>query len=201
MDGTDPTPPKGNQPWAWAAAVAGALIILVVGAIIGMTTSGGGSTSASGNATGTGALETTGPSIPPTVTVPEATGTGLTETTGAGGAPGTGTGSATETTGTTTGSAVAGFMTWPANKDGYTVVLDSVAQGKGQDAAVAKARKAKAAGLPQVGILLSSNYSTLKPGFWVVFSGVYDSLPQAASAVSQAAAAGFTGAYPRNIAS
>jgi hypothetical protein len=204
-------PPRDEQPWAWAAAVAAALVILAVGAIVGMTTSGGGSSAAAGStataATAAGASE---PGIPPTVTVPEATGTGGTgpgtETALPGGAT---TGAATPTLptvpattapGATTGPAFPGFESWPEGKDGYTVVLASVAQSKGEAAVLAKAQKAKNAGLPQVGVLSSSEYSTLKAGFWVVFSGVYDSLGQAAAGVADARAAGFPDAYPRNVA-
>ena len=46
------------------------------------------------------------------------------------------------------------------------------------------ARSASRAGLPQVGVLDSSRYSSLHPGYSVVFSGIYDSRDQADRAQS-----------------
>jgi hypothetical protein len=205
VDGSGGTPRKSDQPWVWAAAVAAALVILAAGAIIGMTTSSGGDEPSA--APGTGAVETAPTGVPPTVTVPQATGPatepGATQPGGAGTTtvPGATTSpGATTAPGATTTSPFAGFEPWPPDKDGYTVVLSSVAQSKGQEKAVKQAQKAKNAGLPQVGVLSSSAYSTLNPGFWVVFSGIYDSLTQASTAVGDARAAGFPDAYPRNVA-
>ena len=62
-----------------------------------------------------------------------------------------------------------------------------------------RARSASRAGLPQVGVLGSSLYSSLHPGYFVVFSGIYASKPRADAAVQAAAAKGFTSAYSRQI--
>jgi hypothetical protein len=69
----------------------------------------------------------------------------------------------------------------------------------GQGAAASYARKAAKAGLPKAGYLDSSDFSSLHPGYWVVFSGVFNSLSAARSNASSAAGKGFQGAYPRQI--
>ena len=53
-------------------------------------------------------------------------------------------------------------------------------------AALARARAARKKGLPQVGVLDSSRYASLHPGYWVVFSGVYTSEAEATSALEDA---------------
>ena len=75
---------------------------------------------------------------------------------------------------------------WPPATDGWTVVLASYPQTGGRKAADARARQARARGLPQVGVLDSSSYASLHPGFWVVFSGVYGSEAEATSALEPA---------------
>jgi hypothetical protein len=88
---------------------------------------------------------------------------------------------------------------WPA-QSGYTVVLTSIpARGTGRNEARDKARAALDAGLPQVGILVSDNFASLHPGYYVVFSGVYDSLEDAITAARRASR-GFPSAYARQIA-
>ena len=90
-------------------------------------------------------------------------------------------------------------MTWPAGKSGYTTVLQSIPLNEGQHAAASFAKKAANAGLPQVGYLDSSDFSSLHPGYWVVFSGIYNSINAARSNASTASTKGFGGAYPRQI--
>jgi hypothetical protein len=95
-----------------------------------------------------------------------------------------------------------GLAQWPAGKNGYTVVIESLpAGGGGTAAAVRKARQATAAGLPQVGVLDSGRFSSLHPGYAVVFSGVYSSIGQAQAAANAAASKGFHSAYARQITS
>ena len=55
-------------------------------------------------------------------------------------------------------------------------------------------------GLHQVGILDSSRYASLQPGYLVVFTGIYGSRSDADAAVGTARQAGFGGAYSRQIA-
>jgi cell division septation protein DedD len=88
---------------------------------------------------------------------------------------------------------------WPT-QSGYTVVLASIpARGTGRNEARSKAQAALEAGLPQVGILVSDNFASLHPGYYVVFSGVYDSLEDAITA-SRRAGRRFPAAYARQIA-
>jgi hypothetical protein len=65
--------------------------------------------------------------------------------------------------------------------------------------ALERARSASQAGLPQVGVIDSSRYSSLHPGYYVVFSGIYPSRGSANSAQSAANSKGFGAAYVRQI--
>jgi hypothetical protein len=91
------------------------------------------------------------------------------------------------------------MIEWPRNRSAWTLVLASLPSSSGRKAAVAKARQALDADLAQVGVLDSARYSSLHPGYYVVFSGVYDSLGDAQGAVSEAADAGYENAYARRI--
>ncbi len=75
---------------------------------------------------------------------------------------------------------------WPAGDDGWTVVLASLPQTEGRRAATKRAVDARRAGLTAVGILDSSQYASLHPGYWVVFTGVYGSEAEATSALQPA---------------
>jgi hypothetical protein len=194
--------------WIWVVV---ALAIVVAGAIVGLvaaadeddqavvgTTSGETevTTTVAGPDLGdTGALSgfETVTVPPPSTFAPE---TGVIVTVPSGTTPGT-----TVTPTTTATQPSSGLTQWPAGTDGYTVILASVPTGQGRSAADAQATKAQAAGLPQVGILDSSSYSSLRPGFWVVFSGVYSSEAQARGATPAARSKGFPDAYPREVAS
>jgi hypothetical protein len=88
---------------------------------------------------------------------------------------------------------------WPAGQNGYTIVLLSLPARGGRAAATARAKEASRAGLADVGVLDSADFSSLHPGYYVVFAGVFESLAEAEAAVSQARSAGFSGAYPRQI--
>ena len=79
------------------------------------------------------------------------------------------------------------------------VVPALVALAVGANAARAKAFSALRKGLRQVGVLVSSSYPSLQPGYYVVFSGVYASLAEAQSSLDRAKAV-FPGAYARPIA-
>lgn len=101
---------------------------------------------------------------------------------------------------TTTGPRPGALTAWPAAQNGFTVVLESVpAGGSGRALAVARARSASTSGLPSVGVLNSSRFSSLHPGYYVVFSGVYASDAEAERARAAAAAKGFQAAYVRQI--
>jgi len=70
---------------------------------------------------------------------------------------------------------------WPSDRSGWTIVLVSVPKVEGRDAAVARAADARRKGLKGVGVLDSSKFASLHPGYWMVFSGSYPSEPEAAS--------------------
>ncbi len=87
---------------------------------------------------------------------------------------------------------------WPRGRSGYTVVLASVPRSEGKEAALLRAREARARGLPRVGVLVSERFSSLQPGYRVVFSGVYATAGEAASAAFHASSR-YPGAYPRLV--
>lgn len=93
-----------------------------------------------------------------------------------------------------------GQFTWPANEDGWTIVLVSYPKRSGAASARQTAAQAAKSGLPQVGVLDSSSFASLQPGYLVVFTGIYGSKTDADDAVSTAHQAGFAGAYSRQIA-
>ncbi len=90
---------------------------------------------------------------------------------------------------------------WPQGRSGWTLVLVSLPTSAGRPAAVAKAREALRAGIPEVGVLDSAKYSSLHPGYYVVFSGIYGSIGEAQDAVSKAASSGYENAYARRVTS
>jgi hypothetical protein len=91
------------------------------------------------------------------------------------------------------------LVAWPPAKRGWTIVLDSIPTVNGRAGAVAEARQALNLGLKQVGVLDSSRFSSLHPGYFVVFSGIYDSQAEAQSHIVDAHRHGFRGPYPRPI--
>jgi hypothetical protein len=112
----------------------------------------------------------------------------------------TATGTPARTAPTRPARAKGGLTPWPAGRSGYTVVLESVPSGGGGAAAAQrKARQALAGGLANVGVLDSGQYSSLHPGYAVVFSGIYATLAQAQTAAAAAQAKGFPSAYARQI--
>lgn len=190
--------------WLWIALGALLLVALAAGAIVALAAT-------DDDKEGTGGISsldsTTGvvPTIPTTIsidtfttpstitlpTVPSTTSTSFT-TTGTTTSPTTTTGSTTTGTGT--------IISWPSGKNGYTVVLRSTPTSQGRGPAESAARQAINAGLPQVGILNSSDHSSLNPGYYVTFTGVYDTQAQAASALPNARSKGFPTAYVRRVA-
>jgi hypothetical protein len=89
---------------------------------------------------------------------------------------------------------------WPPGASGWTVVLSSLPASRGARAARALAARAAASGLPQVGVLESSRYASLLPGYFVVFSGVYGASSDAETALQSVLARGYGGAYPSRVA-
>jgi hypothetical protein len=111
-------------------------------------------------------------------------------------APGTG----TSPTGTTpTPPSPNALAAWPAGKSGYTNILESIPVKNGRTVAVEHARRAKRAGLSQVGVLVSSQYSSLHPDYFVVFQGIYATQTEAQAALSAAHAKGYPSAYQTRV--
>lgn len=88
---------------------------------------------------------------------------------------------------------------WPAGQAGYTVVLASVPTTDGRAAAEEQAERAIDAGLTDVGVLESSSYSSLHPGYYVVFTGIRDSFADTQADIESAHAGGYPKAYQRQI--
>jgi hypothetical protein len=88
-----------------------------------------------------------------------------------------------------------GIASWPTGKTAYTVVLISATKRR---QANAKAQEAKSRGI-DAGVLHSNDYSSLNPGYWVVFVGQYDSAGKASARIPELASKGFTGGYPRLV--
>jgi septal ring-binding cell division protein DamX len=85
--------------------------------------------------------------------------------------PGSNTDTGTGSTGT--------IASWPSGKTAWTVILESATS---KSAADAKANELSSGGTT-VGVLHSDDFSSLNKGYWVVFSGTYDSKSAADSAL------------------
>lgn len=92
-----------------------------------------------------------------------------------------------------------GVAEWPTDEDGWTIALAVLPQTAGRASALTRARAARSKGLPQVGVLDSSRYASLHPGYWIVFSGVYASEAEATSALEDARRASRTAVVRRVV--
>ena len=181
--------------WLWAALAALLLVALVAGAVVAIAATNDDKSSQPGTSipvvsTAPHTTTTLGAITQPgTITINPPTSTFSTTTIGT-------TTFGTTTFGTTT--TATGLATWPTNKDGFTVVLKSVPTSSGRGPAETAANRAKSDGLPQVGILNSSDFSSLNPGYYVTFSGIYDNQSQANAALPTARSS-FSTAYVREV--
>lgn len=196
-------PPRERRPagWLWAAAAAIALVAVTAGAVVAILAGDDGpepeSTPALSLPTSEAAqVDEPPPSLPVTVPIPPAIDPTVplepappAEVPPAPAPPAPVTEPAPEDA----------ARTWPAGRSGYTVVLASVPEARGRAAAEDVAAKAAAAGLPRTGVLRSADFSSLRQGFWVAFSGVYSTPQEAREAVAAAARAGFASAYARDV--
>jgi hypothetical protein len=91
------------------------------------------------------------------------------------------------------------IVDWPASEDGWTIALATLPQDRGRRAAVDRAREAAASGLSSVGVLDSSQYASLHPGYWIVFTGIYTSEAEATSALAPARAVSRTAGVRRIV--
>ena len=78
-------------------------------------------------------------------------------------------------------------------------MLASIPQTEGRRVAVARTREARRKRLSPVGILDSSSYASLHPGYWVVFTGIYSSEAEATSALQPARRASRTATVRRVV--
>lgn len=98
----------------------------------------------------------------------------------------------TDTGGTATG--------WPAGQTGWAVILASKSQATFQETdAQVVADEAAAAGVPMVGVLDSSLFPSLNPGYWAVFSGPYATQAEAETAAARIQGQGYADAYAREV--
>ena len=182
--------------WLWAALAALLLVALVSGAVVALAATDDGKNSQPGTSI---PVVSTAPSTTDTVGVVTQPGTITinppTTTLGTTTFSTTTFGTTTAGTTTTTG----GNVTWPPNKDGFTVVLKSVPTSNGRSPAEAAADKARTNGLSQVGVLNSTDFSSLNPGYYVTFTGIYDTESQANAALPNARSKGFPTAYVREV--
>jgi hypothetical protein len=65
------------------------------------------------------------------------------------------------------------LVDWPPSQNGYTIVIASLPASSGRAQAIRKAREVLATDLPEVGVIDSGEFSSLHPGYYVVFSGIY----------------------------
>lgn len=137
------------------------------------------------------------PTTPTTPTIPTVPGTASTPTIPT--VPSTGEttptapslpGSTTTTPGTTPGAP----ESWPPGEAKWTVVVKSTKKRPEADSAA----KALTAGGAQAGVLRSDDYSSLRKGYWVVFSGQYDSQKDAEKAAKDLGPKA-SGAYARFV--
>jgi ribulose bisphosphate carboxylase small subunit len=76
------------------------------------------------------------------------------------------------------------FDSWPDEVNAWTVVLASEASKGLAESAVEKAKRVASRGL-NIGVLYSSDYSSLRPGYWVAFAGQFDSVEEAQQAAER----------------
>ena len=181
-------------PGDWIWPVLGGLLLAVVGGIVAVIVASSGSGGAH-PLVATHPAEAREPVTPPqtaTVVLPSPpTGT-------SGGPPQTPT---TPPPATTSAPPPGSLISWPANRNGWTVVVESIPMSAGRSLAVARAGAAARAGLPSVGVIQSDRYSSLHPGYYVIFSGVYATKAKADAAAAAASGKGFGSAYSREISS
>lgn len=86
-----------------------------------------------------------------------------------------------------------------AGSGAYIVVVASVPFGAGGRDAKHEAAVARAHGVPSVKIVNSSNYPTLREGYYAVYSGPYPTLAKALAALAHIRGLGYVSAYTRRL--
>jgi len=182
--------------WRLPAAVAG-ILLLVAGLAVAIALAANHADKTTAAAPTQSAPAQSAPAdTPPTATQPTPAPTTST-TTPAPAAGGTAGGTAPSSTSTTPTPAPTTPSGWPPGKSAFTVILASMPS---KSAADDKLKKAQTAGISGAAILRSDDFPTLKPGYWVVFDGQYDSIEQAQSQATIDRGKGeFSDAYPRFV--
>lgn len=83
---------------------------------------------------------------------------------------------------------------WPGGS-GYSAMLGAFSS---EENARTLQREATELGL-DAGVLYSSNFSSLRPGYWVVFSGTFSDHDGAAARAARAQELGYSDSYPRFV--
>lgn len=89
-----------------------------------------------------------------------------------------------------------------ANKitvQGWIVILASIPTAQGATAANSFAAQARKGGFGTVSVLNSSNRKPLRGGYWVVYTGPYNTLAQVSTAADTIHSSGFKTAYIRQL--
>ena len=82
---------------------------------------------------------------------------------------------------------------------GWIVILASIPTAQGADAANSFAAQARKAGFGTVAVLNSSNRKPLRGGYWVVYTGPYNTLAQVSTFADTIHSSGFKTAYIRQL--
>lgn len=194
-----PPPPGGGSALAErgsAALVVAAVALVLVGvglswvALREPADEGAQTTATDTVPTGTDTMPTDTMTTDTGITDTGITDTGITDT----GITDTGT---TDTGATDTGAAAGD---WPAGLSAWAVIIASKDQTQfGEADARAIADQAAAAGVLQTGVLDSSAYPSLNPGYWAVYSGPYTTKEEAEQAAAGIRTQGYPEAYAREV--
>lgn len=92
------------------------------------------------------------------------------------------------------GDTTASLGDWPGGS-GYAAMLGAFSS---EENARSRQREATEMGL-DAGVLYSNNFSSLRPGYWVVFSGTFATESEAAARAAHAQELGYSDAYPRFV--
>lgn len=89
---------------------------------------------------------------------------------------------------------------WPVDQSGFAVIMASKdsATFTREDAQLI-ADEAMVAGVQMVGVLDSSSFPSLNPGYWAVYSGPFNTLDQAKIAADEIRILGYPEAYAREV--
>jgi hypothetical protein len=179
--------PLADRDWGWPILIA--LTIAILASVLAI---------AAAQHKKTSTLQALATIPPTTETVQTTTGNDTTSATSTGAK--TATRSGTISTSPSSPIHSTGLIAWPG-PSAYTIVLASLPISNGKAVARQKALEALHSGLEDVGVLDSSDFSSLHPGYFVIFSGVYESQSEALKHLPAAQRAGFSSPYPKRVAS